>query len=140
MKGEPKILFAELRMGRGGNRVDNISQGAIGAILDVETGRFFDGAVSSENDKFYSHPDTKYKFSDYTNPHWDEIKSFVIDAASRVPHLKYVGWDIALTPNGPVVVEANIGFAIDVIQPTLRLRPILNISDPMFYWRNHRSN
>jgi glutathione synthase/RimK-type ligase-like ATP-grasp enzyme len=31
----------------------------------------------------------------------------VKEAAKVIPEMGYVGWDVAFTPNGPVLVEAN---------------------------------
>ena len=30
-----------------------------------------------------------------------------LKAALEVPEVRYVGWDIAITPNGPVIMEGN---------------------------------
>ena len=36
-----------------------------------------------------------------------EVKELVLKAAMVVPNVKYVGWDVAITPTGPVIIEGN---------------------------------
>lgn len=137
--GVPKMLFASLRMGRGGARIDNTSQGAIIANIDTETGNFIGGAVSKEMEIFESHPDTGFKFAEFKNKDWGKIKEFVLNAAGKMPQLAHLGWDIALSVEGPLAIETNRGFGIDGIQTTKGgLRKVLSIEDPMFYWKNAR--
>ena len=33
--------------------------------------------------------------------------NMVCEAALEIPQIGYMGWDIAFTPNGPVLVEGN---------------------------------
>lgn len=54
-----------------------------------------------------SHPDTGFIFKDYQLPFWSEIKQLVIDTAKKFPELSFVGWDIAISEEGPVIIEGN---------------------------------
>jgi hypothetical protein len=38
---------------------------------------------------------------------WDEVVAFLDRAARELPTVPYVGWDIAVGPNGPILVEGN---------------------------------
>ncbi len=135
--GSAKILFAMLRLGHGGARIDNTSQGAIIANIDIETGKFNGGAISRDNEIFYAHPDTGYKFSDFVNKDWEKIKDFVLSSTQKMPQFPYLGWDIALTNDGPIAIETNQGFGIDGVQPLINgLRKVIKIDDPMFYWKS----
>ena len=40
-------------------------------------------------------------------PCWEEIKALVKEAALVTPQLRYMVWDVALTPDGPVIIEGN---------------------------------
>mgnify|MGYP003150504758 FL=1 len=53
------------------------------------------------------HPDSGYPIADFQLPMFDEVIAFVDKVARHVPQVKYVGWDIAVTPDGPVLIEGN---------------------------------
>ena len=40
-------------------------------------------------------------------PRWDEAKDFVRKAAQVVPSIRIIGWDVALSQDGWVLIEAN---------------------------------
>lgn len=40
-------------------------------------------------------------------PYWDEVVLMLSKAAKLVPEVKYVGWDIAITKDGPCLIEGN---------------------------------
>ena len=40
-------------------------------------------------------------------PWWTEAVELVCGAALRFPALRTLGWDVAITPDGPRVIEAN---------------------------------
>ena len=41
-------------------------------------------------------------------PDWDKAVDMVKRAAAIIPELGYIGWDVAFTPDGPILVEGNI--------------------------------
>jgi len=53
-------------------------------------------------------------------PEWDALKGLVIRAHSSLPDLVTLGWDIALTDMGPLVVETNPTYDIDIVQTALK--------------------
>ena len=99
-----------LRMGRSQNEVDNISSGGICTDIDINTGKFGDFAMSYSAIKIEKHPDTQYKFQNSGINRWDEIQRFTLDAADKLPFFTYIGWDIALTEDGPLALEINLAF------------------------------
>ena len=38
---------------------------------------------------------------------WEEIKKRLCEYQAQIPQLKAIGWDVALTENGPVIIEIN---------------------------------
>ncbi len=42
--------------------------------------------------------------------------SLACRAQESLPLLRSTGWDIALTPDGPLVVEANNTYSVDILQ------------------------
>jgi hypothetical protein len=53
-------------------------------------------------------------------PHWDEFAAFVINAHRAFADRVLIGWDIAITPDGLVVVEANGAPDLDIMQRPFR--------------------
>jgi hypothetical protein len=54
-----------------------------------------------------------------------------------LPQFTYLGWDIALTKEGPLAIETNLGFGLDLYQVSLGgLREAFGIENPKFYWKN----
>jgi hypothetical protein len=49
-------------------------------------------------------------------PFWRETKELVYKAHCLLPDFFSLGWDVAITENGPVILETNIGWNTDLIQ------------------------
>ena len=107
--GRTTILNALIRFGTKKSVVDNASSGGFFVNVDLETGRIFPQGVQflvHGYDVFYKHPDTQTILADYQLPHFDDAKKLVVKASKVLP-LRIAGWDIAITPDGPVVIEVN---------------------------------
>lgn len=108
---EIKIVSGFMRIGRNRSHVDNISSGGIFVGIDIETGKLYSEAISDPiwgQGKIYTHhPDTGFSFGGFQIPWFTEIKELVRKAAGLVPQLKIIGWDIAIDPEGPVLIEGN---------------------------------
>jgi hypothetical protein len=53
------------------------------------------------------HPVTKTEFLNLQIPYWNELKKISIKAQKVFNHIKSIGWDFAITPKGPVIIEGN---------------------------------
>jgi hypothetical protein len=53
------------------------------------------------------HPISKARFENFTIPLFNQVKELVIKAAGLVPVLRLVGWDVAVSESGPVLIEGN---------------------------------
>ena len=95
-----------LRIGQGGRCVDNGGNGGIICAIDYNTG-IIKGAIDERMNRYVIHPDTGKTLLGYQIPSWEEAKELVIELASVLPDLNYCGWDLALTNEGWVMVEAN---------------------------------
>lgn len=105
--GEVYIIHTPfIRLGQGGRCVDNGGNGGIIAAIDYDTG-IIKGAIDERMNRYVVHPDTGKTILGYKIPKWEEAKAFAVELASVLPELRYCGWDIALTDQGWVMVEAN---------------------------------
>lgn len=103
------IAAGFLRLGRGTAEVDNAESGGIMNFLDLETGKldvFGYTTINHGGDTMKRHPDTGVVFGDITLPFYDDIVALVKKASNILPN-PVVGWDIAITSDGPVLIEAN---------------------------------
>lgn len=105
-KDEIVIFHPFMRLGQGGNIVDNGGAGGIVCSVNVETGEIL-GAGDEHGKRFEVHPDSQESIVGFKIPKWEEAKKFVSELANVVPDNRYTGWDIALTNNGWIMVEAN---------------------------------
>lgn len=106
----PQVMSAFIRLGVNQSIVDNVSSGGIYVGINVENGRLYaEGFSAFTNGRgfIFEHPDTKILFKDYKIPFFDEAMKMVINAAKYLPQVKVIGWDVAIQPDGPVIIEGN---------------------------------
>jgi hypothetical protein len=56
---------------------------------------------------------------DFQLPMMDEVRAFIDRVARVVPQVQYVGWDVVVTPDGPVLVEGNWGAGVYENKPSV---------------------
>jgi hypothetical protein len=105
---EVTIIGAALRLGVDGI-VDNLASGGIAAPIAIGSGIVTRPAVSKDirTTGFAKHPSTGATIVGFEVPCWDEVLAMAERAARVVPQVRTVGWDIAVTDDGPLLVEGN---------------------------------
>jgi len=68
---------------------------------------------------FPEHPTTKEKIVGFKVPLFKEAVELVKKAAKIAPEVGYVGWDVAISVDGPVIVEGNCYPGIFQAKPSL---------------------
>jgi hypothetical protein len=107
--GDVEVGEVVLRVARTGRETESLAEGAL-AIDVAADGRLGPGiarAPLGSGRPVTVHPDTGVTFSGRALPDWERVQSIVIAGASALPKLRSVGWDVALTAEGPLVIEAN---------------------------------
>jgi hypothetical protein len=99
------LAAAYLRVGAGGRAVDNISAGGILVRVD-EHGRTL--AAHRNGHTIETHPDTGARLVGVQLEGYRAACRLALEASRKVGFVGTVGWDIAATTRGPVVVEANL--------------------------------
>lgn len=133
--GRARILVALLRMGCGGMQLDNASCGGLYIKIDAETGTLTGKAWADNRDTFDAHPDTGFRFEGAALPMWDEVARFAIAVAEKYAPIKYIGWDIALSEEGPLIIEGNNGPGIEIVQDLYGgIKSRFGIGSPEEYW------
>lgn len=116
LEGKAHFLYALLRMGSGQSHVDNISSGGMYTLVDAEGVLQFPAFCDRDGLYYDSHPLTRISFPGFRVPCFGEAKDLCLRAAMTVPGLGYIGWDVAVTPQGPVLVEGNVLPGYDMAQ------------------------
>ncbi len=113
--GDVEILHAFYKPIVGKNVIDNHDHGKLGNLIceiSLSTGQLCDAVKLSPTrpglEYVLHHPDTKFQFNGFKIPLWEEICQLAREAAYKFVPVRTIGWDIALTPEGPAVVEANM--------------------------------
>lgn len=107
--GNETSLGALLRVGRRGSLVDNTSQGALAFPIDMESGEIGPGLIKNIwSETFECHKDSGELITGENVPYWNEAVDLSIRAVAAFPHLQFAGVDIAITAEGPVVIELNV--------------------------------
>lgn len=84
--------------------------GAIMCGVDADTGRIRK-AILRNGESIDTHPDTEAAIPGVALPFWAESVALVLRAhASAFPRFAFLGWDVALTPTGPLLLETNSGW------------------------------
>ena len=108
---DPFPLLAVYRMATGAAPADNFDLGGIAAPIDLETG-VLSAAIQKRGlypvTSVEHHPDTGARIVGVVVPEWRACLDLVVRAhrVARTP-LPVIGWDVAVTPDGPMLIEAN---------------------------------
>ncbi|MDE5880778.1 MAG: hypothetical protein K2H60_03530 [Muribaculaceae bacterium] len=114
---EIEILPPTLRIGAHGNYVDNFSQGGVIVAMDTESGKLSEWGFYKPlyGFKGTEHPDTKIRFETFEVPYFKEAKEMARYFHSFL-NLHSIGWDIAISENGPVFIEGNDNWEVNLPQ------------------------
>lgn len=109
--GAARVIAVFIKIGRHGRCVDNAGGGGnVDCCVDIETGEIkyavqFDGFRRIKDIDF--HPDSGQKLNGVVVENWLSIREEVERFQQSFPFCKAAGWDIAITNQGPVVIEVN---------------------------------
>lgn len=100
------IVYAFLRIGNG-KVMDNVDCGGMAARVDLASGKLLTVGADKQGNTFTHHPITGTSIIGFELPYWEEAKAMCLKAAQKVPQMRFVAWDVAITPNGPTFIEGN---------------------------------
>ncbi len=106
-KGHAHCIYVVFKMGNNGRIVDNYG---LHGPVDIISGIFMYPAHSGDTtigEHFTEHPYSHIKLIGMKVPMVKEAVELALQAAHEVPQIRYVGWDIEVTPNGPAIIEGN---------------------------------
>jgi len=113
--GEVHLLASALKIGNGG-AIDNFSDGGMYTMLD-DSGRALSAAFDGAGHSYSVHPRSGVTILGFEVPLFGEAVALVTKAARVVPEIPYVGWDVAILPDGPVLIEGNYNTGVFQAKP-----------------------
>jgi hypothetical protein len=100
-------------------------RGGLLAPIDLDSGVLGKavgyGSGQTRAELFARHYETGALIERFRLPFWDETRSAVRHAARCMRELPALGWDVAITARGPVVIEANWQFCFLLPQTAFRI-------------------
>ena len=113
---EPRIFASFLRLGVN-SPVDNRTAGGMAVLVD-ENG-VLHGKGFGHHEAYERHPVTGVCFEGYVLPFWEEVTRLVVNAHRAISSVPAIGWDVAILPDGPILVEGNDNWEICGVQDTM---------------------
>lgn len=123
--GDIRIASVTWRMGDGKSVVDNASGGGMFCGVDPETGRILGSATDFSGTMHEAHPSSGFTFKDAEVPDIGTIYEAVKAAHRALDTSMTIGWDVAMTPEGPSILEGNGQWGVvgyDQIDPDFKHR------------------
>lgn len=104
-EGLPHLLVSALKSGDK-SIIDNVGQGGMYTILS-EDGRIIYPMIDQNGNQYSVHPTTKVDLLSFKVPRFDAMVDMVLEASLVIPEVRYIGWDVALSVDGPCIIEGN---------------------------------
>jgi len=118
-----EIPFAVVKIPVGNSVTDNFDAGYSGnwvCPVDVSTGRLGNAVGKRKGVPVFSEierrEDTGARFQGMEVPLWAEVKDTVTRAALVFSDLRTLGWDVAVTKDGPTLLESNWDWGENIIE------------------------
>jgi acylphosphatase len=112
--GRAYVVGGFLRVGVGSHVVDNVAAGGLYCGVDIDRGCIYRQALNEEGETFTHHPITSIKFENYPIPQWGAVLRTCTDCHEGIGLPITVGWDVAISPYGPVILEGNTMWVANV--------------------------
>lgn len=100
-------LDAWLRVGMNGSDIAAAAEGEIYCGVDLSTGIVDTHGYTEFGDVYEKHPNTGITFKGYKIERWNEMLEMAEELARVIPEVRYIGWDLAQTEHGWVIIEGN---------------------------------
>lgn len=137
-QAEPEIMGSHFRIITNDGITDNFNDwqtgkptGNILSLPDLNTGTITEAWAPAADGLGYHrasrHPRTGLPIEGFSIPCWSDVRRLVLSAAVRFLPIRTVGWDVAITPDGPILIEGNEQYQYSSFGPrAVRLREALS--------------
>ncbi len=107
-KGDVHVLKAKYRVGTG-DAITDTADGCIAYPVSIKYGVIEGPGINEvlDSNHYFYHPKCDKLMVGMRIPMWDKVLEVVTKAAKRIPQIRYVGWDIAITNSSIEIIEGN---------------------------------
>ncbi len=107
--GKAISVAGEVRFGAHGSVVDNLAAGGVAVGVDLKTGQLSEYGICKKGGakRTPCHPDSQIRFTTVQIPFVQEAVTLAEKLHEKLSSIRVIGWDIAITSNGPVFIEGN---------------------------------
>ena len=115
----PRAPFALVKLPRGDNTSDHQwKKGNLACGVDPGTGVILRACTREPlgTTDYADHPDTGARIVGETLPMWDDVIGLAFACSEIFAPVRYQSVDVAITPEGPMLIEINTGGAFDLAQ------------------------
>lgn len=107
-KGVVHVLKAKYRVGMGDSIVDTADGCSVHYPVSIKYGVIEGPGINEYLKKsYYYHPGCDKLVVGMKIPMWDRVLEVVTKAARKIPQIRYIGWDIAITNDSVEIIEGN---------------------------------
>lgn len=104
-----KIICAYLKFGVGDAIADYAAGAGYECPIDIETGRICKGVTDNGalKGRFVKQHPAGFEVIGMKIPYWEELVKMICEAAVLLDNIVFIPWDVAVSPDGPLIVEGN---------------------------------
>lgn len=112
------VLGTLLRIGANGSVIDNWAKGGLVVGINPEDGSLMKYGFYKPGygTKTKEHPDMKFKFEGFKIPYYEDVIRKCKNFHSKLDKIHSIGWDVAITDDGPLFIEANDNWELGFVQ------------------------
>jgi hypothetical protein len=123
--GGARLLHVIWRIPRFSKVTDSYVDGTSGNLIgqvDVDTGQVVQvlQGVAPYSSLTRVHPDSGKTVTGITLPNWESTVKVCLNAATLLPELRLQSWDVAICPDGPILIEVNDHGGLNIVQYACR--------------------
>mgnify|MGYP002780532605 CR=1 FL=1 len=117
--GAPEHLVSLFRMAGGAFAADNFARHGLASPVDAATGELRPAVLKDLHQTMVEHthhPVFGSPIAGVRLPEWERVVELALRAHRVFHDFPSVGWDVAITPDGPVLIEGNYNWCVDLLQ------------------------
>jgi hypothetical protein len=112
-----EVIISIFKIPTGNYCTDNFATGGLAIPIHEVSGTLGMAITKSLTaERVDCHPDTDCKIAGVRIPYWDKVVQLCLQAHAGFPDFAFVGWDVAVTETGPVLVEGNLNWGVESMQ------------------------